>query len=633
MESCDLNNTVLRSLFLIATYRASFEDFITLYNLFKTYNIRIPFRKEFEKDFSFDDPNTKSTESQDFSINKIGSSSIKISSSEGDLKYCVDEEYLYQLWNEENTIKKFSLKLTNSHEPGDIVLNKKAKYNTQGMTIIGDYLYTLKIVENTILFVYNKHNLEFVTSLLKNSEEEVKEEKDKTLREVVELNKGYLDSLNAYKIFTDGEHLCIFWIKAKTIDYFNPKTYKLVKSIGISYDLEGETEENKGEESKFLKDCEENNDIGQSHCAINQEYFFLTLKSKIYILEIKGDHAKRIDKVLDLEGNFPVFSNNKMEFWKAVEEINFTSFKIQGISEAVETEEVEELNLKSEYKGKPYIKAENILNLLEVTKYGDKIEDEIKKIDSEVTQGEFEHLKLHLQLFRGEYFPVISHEYFNQLFKAIQRPDLEKTEIKRLAKLTYYSLKSLTKMSISLQKMLDSEEKAAVIEKFSQEHKEEKNLKIYLPIEEIIEKGLGAYNDIERYQIVAKLMRDIYCINIDIKEDNDQTNTQKYKVKYENLMKSFQTIFDYFTERSIKMFQELKHRGKEILDLYEKTKKEESKDASEDLTLELESYTKEQIKLYDEFYIRNKSLDHYKMLIACYASCSTYTMSSRLNHI
>ena len=222
----------------------------------------------------------------------------------------------------------------------------------------------------------------------------------------------------------------------------------------------------------------------------------------MYIFELKSDIFWRLNKEIKVGAkNSKIYYDEKMNYWSLNDNQTLSSFKIKGISESVEDESADNLILRSGGEDS-FVDAKNLLNLIETTKYWDKVDDEIQVIDSKVTESDSEFVHLHLRLFRGEYMPFISKEFFMQIHQAISREGLRDEETKRLSKLAHYSLKSLNRLNISLNKLMNSDEDTKVIQELANKFKKEEKLKLFLPIKEILEKGIDKYNNIERYKII-----------------------------------------------------------------------------------------------------------------------------------
>ena len=146
---------------------------------------------------------------------------------------------------------------------------------------------------------------------------------------------------------------------------------------------------------------------------------------------------------------------------------------------------------------------------MELSKYYENIESEIKTINSTVFKEEKDYLFL-LKLFRGEYLPTINQKYFKQLLKAITNKEISPIEMERLSKLSHFSLRSLKTLNISLESLLGSSEEALIIQEYALNYKEKENLNIEHSLTKILQKGLDSYNDNEMYTIIMKLLREIY---------------------------------------------------------------------------------------------------------------------------
>ena len=199
-------------------------------------------------------------------------------------------------------------------------------------------------------------------------------------------------------------------------------------------------------------------------------------------------------------------SDENGKFW--VNGTQFSSFKINGFSDS-STKSENYLQLKATKNWNSYIEPVHILNMMELSKYYENIESEIKTINSTVFKEEKDYLFL-LKLFRGEYLPTINQKYFKQLLKAITNKEISLIEMERLSKLSHFSLRSLKTLNIPLESLLGSSEEALIIQEYALNYKEEENLDIKHSLAKILQKGLDSYNDSEMYTIIMKLLREIY---------------------------------------------------------------------------------------------------------------------------
>ena len=150
--------------------------------------------------------------------------------------------------------------------------------DTKSMMVVEDEIFFVCLTSNTIVSVYNKYTLQLERTLEKKNKkdkkkEEDKEEEDKTLEDFIEENPDLVHKFNTYEIITDGKHLCIFWTKLLTIDIYDRKTFKKVRELTVNCSLEGETQDNKSEETLKLKDNIENASLFYCSFSLNEKYF------------------------------------------------------------------------------------------------------------------------------------------------------------------------------------------------------------------------------------------------------------------------------------------------------------------------------------------------------------------------
>ncbi len=159
MES-NIIKGVLRSLLILAIYRSSFDDLLTIYNLLKEYDLKIPFHKDFQRDFVFLEKK-ESEENEEFSLNKIDSKNVRISSeiSNNELR-CVDSNFLYVFSVESQILRKFTLK-SEPYFPDELVYQDNIiASSAKDICVIGDFIYIVCDNSSLPIIVFNKYNFD-----------------------------------------------------------------------------------------------------------------------------------------------------------------------------------------------------------------------------------------------------------------------------------------------------------------------------------------------------------------------------------------------------------------------------------------------------------------------------------------
>lgn len=311
--------------------------------------------------------------------------------------------------------------------------------------------------------------------------------------------------------------------------------------------------------------------------------------------------------------------------------LTFSFFKIKGFSKNGPRNE-NFLQLKASKGEESFIEPLHILNFMEKFKYCENIDSEIEMIDSSVIVEDKEYFLLHLTLFRGKYMPIISQLYFKHLFDAITLNNNSPSEKARLSKLWYFSVKSLKALNINLETLLGSPEDANTITKYGWNYCSE-NLKINQPFPEILKKGLDSYSHSERYEIIMKLLKEIYLQYPEYQKAMDPRDDTQLAVIFstvEESMKHFDFIFDYIWTKIIEDFNEISGGIKGFIENYRREPIEEGEKIN---STALKRYQSEHFSLFQEYCIDNKNFDHLQMLLIWYSSCYNTNMSKSITPI